>query len=91
MRVQNNGDADDPYVAIDYDEWVAAGREAEQEAKSGKRKLSISSSGYSTGNGEGDGSAQSQASAMKNALFGKDLCKSSLSWMDSSLSSSMEN
>ena len=30
MRVQNNGDADDPYVAIDYDEWVAAGREEEQ-------------------------------------------------------------
>ena len=36
VRVQNNGDADDPYVAIDYDEWVAAGREEEQEAKSGK-------------------------------------------------------
>ena len=28
--MQNNGDADDPYVAIDYDEWVAAGREEEQ-------------------------------------------------------------
>ena len=68
--MQNKGDADDPYVAVDYDEWVAAGREEEEEAKfAKKRKLSISSSGYSTGvfdeasNGETP-DAQLLASAM---------------------------
>ena len=71
VRVQNKGDADDPYVAVDYDEWVAAGREEEEEAKfAKKRKLSISSSGYSTGvfdeasNGEDGAHAQRLASAM---------------------------
>ena len=73
VRVQNKGDADDPYVAVDYDEWVAAGREEEENAKfAKKRKNSISSSGYSTGAfdeacddcGGGGAHAQMLASAM---------------------------
>ena len=61
--MQNKGDADDPYVAVDYDEWVAAGHEEEEKAKFAKKQIfQENSSGYSTGgfdeasNGESQGS-----------------------------------